>query len=93
MSDIKKKDPTITKSILETLDDSIMELCYPYTKLKRLELFGFLTKKSFNSKNSPPTVPTSKDRAADKYRIAFTWLDAIVKIIASSAFVPVVKFS
>jgi len=47
MSDIKKKDPTITKSILETLDDSIMELCYPYTKLKRLEGMGIKTIRDF----------------------------------------------
>ena len=43
MSDIKKKDPTITKIILETLDDSIMTLCFPYTKLIKLERMGIKT--------------------------------------------------
>ena len=47
MSDKKKEDPITTKMILETLDESIMILSLPYTKLKRLEGMGVKTIRDF----------------------------------------------
>lgn len=48
MSDINmSEDPKVLKIVRETLDDSIMVLCFPYTRLKRLERMGIKTIRDF----------------------------------------------
>ena len=37
------EDPKILEIVRETLDDSIMSLCFPYSELKRLQGMGIKT--------------------------------------------------
>jgi hypothetical protein len=41
------EDPIVLEIVRETLDDSIMELCFPYSELKRLEGMGIKTIRNF----------------------------------------------
>jgi hypothetical protein len=41
------EDPIILEIVRETLDDSIMVLCFPYSELKRLEGMGIITIRDF----------------------------------------------
>lgn len=41
------EDPNILQIVRKTLDDSIMVLSFPYTKLKRLERMGIKTIRDF----------------------------------------------
>tara|TARA_B100000497_G_C7608544_1_gene365472 strand:- start:30 stop:263 length:234 start_codon:yes stop_codon:yes gene_type:complete len=41
------EDPKVLEIIRETLDESIMEMCFPYTESKRLERMGIKTIRDF----------------------------------------------
>ena len=41
------EDPKVLEIVRETLDESVMEMCFPYTELKRLERMGIKTIRDF----------------------------------------------